>query len=58
MLVPSSVLWYAGEQDTITPKLCDGLGRKDTFPCAVACASHFIPLREDGFLLPSSRESQ
>jgi len=58
MLVPSSVLWYAGEQDTITQKPCDGMGRNDTCPRAVACASRFIPLREDGFLLPSSRESQ
>ena len=58
MLVPSSVLLCTGEQDTITQKPCDGMGRNDTCPRAVACASRFIPLGEDGFLLPPSRESQ
>ena len=58
MRLPSSVLLGAGEQDTITQQPCDGRGRNDTFPCAVACASRFIPLGEDSFLLPSSRESQ
>jgi hypothetical protein len=39
MRLPSKVLLYAGEQDTITQKPCDGMCRKDTFPRAVACAS-------------------